>query len=162
MVSTSFLKSGDVKDRLKVTQRSLQTLSPYILHLYLPPRKTCLWPEKYITTLSGFLHHNDIPPDISGVWSFARLPETCKLIRTIRLSFVRQFSGNKRFTVNTTAQFLGVGEGTLWGWLNDRVITSTSEVIKVKQGRGECNKAVIHVPAQEIRKAFEWRFPAVE
>lgn len=160
MKTSPFLKSGDVKNRLEISQRDLQTISPYMLYLYLPLRKTCLWPRNYINALSRFLRNNGDLPDASSVSNFAQLPKTSRLIRTIQLSFARQFSANRRFTVGETAHLLGVGEVTVRDWLHIGVITSISEVIRVKQGRGEGRIAVTHIPAQEIRRAFEWRLPA--
>lgn len=159
MNTSSFLKSGDVKSRLRISQRDLQTISPSMLCLYLPPRKTCLWPRNYINALSRFLRNSGDLPTTSSVSNFAQLPKTSRLIRTIQLSFALQVSTNKRFTVSETAHLLGVGEVTVRDWLRTGVITSTSEVIRVKQGRGEGCIAVTHIPAQEIRRVFEWRLP---
>lgn len=161
MDTSFFLKSGDVKDRLEVNQRGLQTISPYILHLYASQRKTCLWPEKYINALLEFLHDNEDPPDVNSVWNFARLRGTRQLIRAIQSSFEQQLDSKTRYTVDEAAQLLGVGGGTIRDWQHSGVLVPTSEVVRVRQGRGEGRIAVVHVMAQEIRKAFEWKLPTV-
>jgi hypothetical protein len=160
MTEKFFLSPGEVSARLQVPssiQRNRLAVSMFLL--YIPKRRTRLWPSRYVNGLAKYLYDNMLPPIIVEARDFARLSETVELIKSIQAEFEAKLGRKKLFTTDETAAIFCVNRGTVGNWRTTGIIKSVPCDMQPKRDNSRGRLAEYLFPQKELRQIGEWKLP---